>query len=381
MASSDSVIGAHPPDTEQGSVSAAGPNDQVQHILTSSPPVAGLIPTSTPAVSGWSTTSLSSLTIASDPFPYFDKFITGPRAVEQSSWLTDLELMHQYTAITYQTLPRAADLQHIWQTQIPKLALSNIFLLHQILAISAHHQSQLRPDLYSHYTICASLHQNKAVAGLRTALARITEETCHEVFVASSLLSICAFASLSSYGGVSERPWLEDLIDVFQLIRGMSRILDSYTNLLHKGELSMLFFREGNSKPAPFLDSVNEQLQLLELSLLPQDEATLVCRQTIIEVVAWIQSVIRSTGSPGLRASLSLPICLRENFMDLVRQHNPVALVIVAHYSVILHDSGLDNWYLRGWGRSVIEDIAQIVGPSWHKSLEWPLMMLENSCL
>lgn len=360
-------------DSQTVRASGSGQADAPPKHLTSSPPVA--MPSSMPVTSGWPT---ASLTVASDPFPYFDKFITGPRAVEQSSWLTDLELMHHYTATTYQTLPRAADLQYIWQTEVPKLALSNLFLLHQILAISAHHQSQLRPDRHGHYTICASLHQNKAVTGLRTALARITEDTCHEIFVASSLLSICAFASFSSYGGVCEQPRVDDLVDVFQLIRGMSRILDSYTYLLHQGNLGQLFFREGNNEPSPFLDSVNEQLQLLDVSILPHAEARSICRQSLVEIVAWIQSVMRSTSAAGLRASLSLPICLREEFIELVRQHNPIALIIVAHYCVILHTSGLENWYLRGWGQSVVQDIAQILGSTWHKSLEWPLMMLEN---
>ncbi|KAH7160405.1 hypothetical protein B0J13DRAFT_519816 [Dactylonectria estremocensis] len=317
----------------------------------------------------------------SDPFPYFDKFVTGPGSTDQSPWLTDLELMHHYTSSTFTTLPRAAELQQIWQIEIPRLSMSHAFLLHQVLAVSAHHQSQLHPERYSHYSICASMHQNESIAGLRTALAQISEETCHEVFIASSMLSICAFAAFSSYGGVSERPHIDDLVDVFQLVRGMSKILDQYDDALHKGDLRSMFVQSGNCVPAPLLIAVNERLQHLKMPATTHATTASILEKSISDVITWVENAMRLTAWSELRLCVSFPICLTEEFMDLFRQHHPGALTLIAHYCLVLHYTGLDHWYLRGWGRSIIDDIAATIDPNWRYALEWPLTRMDNGLL
>lgn len=286
--------------------------------------------------------------------------------------------MHHYTASTFLTLPRAADLQQIWQIEVPRLAMSHAFLLHQILAVSAHHQSQIQPERYSHYSICASLHQNVTISGLRTALAQITEETCQEVFIASSMLSICAFASFSSYGGMSEKPHIDDLTDVFHLVRGMSRILNSYNDFLHQGKLAQLFLKESGCESAPLLTAVIEQLRHIKLPDTIHPAAASIFQESISEVITWVENAMLSTGSPELRVCVSFPICLTEEFMDLLRQRHPATLAFIAYYCVVLHFTGLDHWYLRGWGRNILDDIVANMDPSWSMALEWPLMVMEN---
>ncbi|KPM34458.1 hypothetical protein AK830_g12118 [Neonectria ditissima] len=334
---------------------------------------------STPSDPGWSNPSL---TLPSDPFPYFDKFVTGPGSIDQSPWLTDLELMHHYTSSTYMTLPRASYLHQVWQIEIPKLAMSHAFLLHQILAVAAHHQSHLHPERYSHYSICASLHQNRTIAGLRTALANISEDTCHELFVASSMLSICAFAAFSNYGGVDEQPRIDDFLDVAQLVRGMSKILDAYDDLLARGRLGKLFLTEDTNQPAmPLLSAIVEQLRQLEIPDMIHPATACVCRESIAGIMTWVENAVLSTAAPDLRVCVSFPICLTEEFIDLVRQRHPVALLIISHYCVILHYTGLEHWYLRGWGRSILDDIATNIDPRWHKQLEWPMGIVENGAM
>ncbi|KAK7424653.1 hypothetical protein QQZ08_008536 [Neonectria magnoliae] len=342
-------------------------------------PLATATAASTPSGPAWSNPSLS---LASDPFPYFDKFVTGPGSLDQSPWLTDLGLMHHYTSSTYMTLPRALYLHQIWQIEIPKLAMAHAYLLHQVLAVAAHHQSHLQPERYSHYSICASLHQNRAIAGLRTALAHINEDTCHELFVASSLLSISAFAAFSSYGGVYEQPRIDDFLDVVQLVRGMSRILDAYTDLLAAGRLGQLFLSEDTTKPVtPVLAAIVKQLRQLEIPDMIQPATASVCRECIAGIITWVENAILSTGAPDLRVCVSFAICLTEDLIDLVRQRHPVALLIISHYCVILHYTGRNHWYLQGWGSSLLDDIATNIDPRWHKQLEWPMRIVENGAM
>ncbi|KAI8661159.1 hypothetical protein NCS55_00985200 [Fusarium keratoplasticum] len=310
-----------------------------------------------------------------DPFPYFAKFVTGQEPVEKSTWLTDLELMHHYTFSTYLTLPRANELQQVWQVEVPKLALAHVFLLHQVLSVSAHHLAYLHPDRPT-LSICASQHQNKAVVGLRTAVPTISEENCPEIFVASSLLYICAFASFSAPSR-DEQPRIDDLVDVFLLVRGMSDILNSYNDALRASKLGILFMRGDASEPSPVLSAMVEKLRQLEIPNAFDPETTNLCRESILSAVNWIENCVTTTRMPDLRVAMSWSLSLEPEFMDLVRRNHPIALCVIGHYCVILHHTGRDHWFLRGWGKPILSDIMEKIDPEWKCLLEWPLAAIE----
>ncbi|ESU08306.1 hypothetical protein FGSG_11537 [Fusarium graminearum PH-1] len=176
--------------------------------------------------------TLTSLAASPDPLPYLAKFVRGQEPIEQTTWLTDLELMHHHSTCTYLTLPRADELQHIWQIEMPKLALRHVYLLHQVLSVSAYHLAHLNPDRPG-FPVCASQHQNEAIKGLRSAIESISQDNCVEIFLASSLLSIGAFAGFSTQSS-GQQPSIDDLLDVFVLIRGMSDILNKYQTTLNQ---------------------------------------------------------------------------------------------------------------------------------------------------
>ncbi|KAM0418625.1 hypothetical protein ACHAPT_012428 [Fusarium lateritium] len=311
-----------------------------------------------------------------DPYPYFAKFVTGQEPVEKSTWLTDLELMHHYTSTTYLTLPRGEELQQVWQVEIPKLALSHVFLLHQVLSVSAHHLAYLHPDRPS-LSICASQHQNKAVVGLRTAVSTISEESCTEIFVASSLLYICAFASFSAQSR-GEQPRIDDLLDVFLLVRGMSDILNSYNDALKASKLAILFVRGDATEPSSILSATVQKLRQFEIPDAFEPETITLCHESILSAVTWIENCVTTTRTPDLRVAMSWSLSLNPEFMDLVRQHHPVALCIIGHYCVILQQTGLDHWFLRGWGKPILSDIMEKIDPQWRCLLEWPLAAIED---
>lgn len=305
-----------------------------------------------------------------DPYPYFAKFVTDQEPVEKSTWLTDLELMHHYTSSTYLTLPRANELHQMWQVEIPKLALAHVFLLHQVLSVSAHHLAYLHPDRPS-LSICASQHQNKAVIGLRTAVSGISEENCPEIFVASSFLYICAIANFSAPGR-GDQPRIDDLLDVFLLVRGMSDIFNSYNDALRASRISSLFLRGDATEPSPVLSTMVKKLHQFEVPDTFESEATTL-QDSILSAVAWVENCVTTTRMPDLRVAMSWSLSLTPEFLDLARRHHPVALCIIGHYCVILHHAGLDHWFLRGWGKPILSDMVEKTDPEWKHLFEWPL--------
>ncbi|EXL72614.1 hypothetical protein FOPG_11868 [Fusarium oxysporum f. sp. conglutinans race 2 54008] len=310
-----------------------------------------------------------------DPLPYLAKFVTGQESIEQSTWLTDLELMHQYSTSTYLTLPRADELRQIWQIELPKLSLSHVYLLHQVLSVSAFHLASLHPDRPD-YAICASQHQNKAIAGLRSAVACITEESCVEIFLSSSLLGIGAFAGLGAHNA-GQQPRIDDLLDVFVLIRGMSDILNRYEPLLKESRIGHLFVKGSQSGSTPLLDATLTQLRQIVIPDGFEDTATAICQESIASGIIWIENHIGATATPDERIAMTWCLSVSSGFLDLIRQRHPVALCVLAHYCVILDRVGKSQWFMRNWGKPVLQDIRNEMEPRWSSMLQWCLAAVE----
>jgi uncharacterized protein YgbK (DUF1537 family) len=116
-------------------------------------------------------------------------------AQHRGTWVADLELMHHYTTVTCETLPRIEKLKRIWQIEVPKSGIEHPFVMHQILSVAALHLGYLYPECRQRYILHASRHQSEAVAGIRKLITNITPRNCEALFSASSLLIISAYAT------------------------------------------------------------------------------------------------------------------------------------------------------------------------------------------
>ena len=316
-----------------------------------------------------------SLAASPDPLPYLAKFVRGQEPIEQSTWLTDLELMHHHSTCTYLTLPRANELQHIWQIEMPKLALRHVYLLHQVLSVSAYHLAHLNPDR-PEFPVCASQHQNEAIKGLRSAIGSISQDNCVEIFLASSLLSIGAFAGFSTQGP-GQQPGLDDLLDVFVLIRGMSDILNKYQATLNQSRLGGLFVRGGPCESMPVLTAIIDQLRQITIPESFEPAVSSLCHESIVTAITWIENSIQTTANPESRVALTFCLSVSAEFLDLMKQRNPIALCVLAHYCVVLNQVGRSTWYMGKWGRLVVLDIWDEVDSQWRSLLKWCMKALE----
>jgi hypothetical protein len=59
-------------------------------------------------------------------------------------------------------------------------------------------------------------------------------------------------------------------------------------------------------------------------------------------------------------------------FQDLVREREPFALVVLAHYAVTLHHLR-DTWWMGNWGARILNEIVDILGTEWRELLSWPI--------
>ena len=79
----------------------------------------------------------------------------------------------------------------------------------------------------------------------------------------------------------------------------------------------------------------------------------------------------------GPHAASAFSVTVGSEYIDVLRRQQPEALVILAHYGVLLHRSRR-FWIFGDAGAFMIRAIAQHLGSYWHDALSWPLQVLQD---
>ncbi|GAB1316845.1 hypothetical protein MFIFM68171_07055 [Madurella fahalii] len=312
----------------------------------------------------------SPLTTASpDPFPYFAKFVTGQPEEDTANWVSDLELLHHFTTSTFKTFSTRDETERLWQVEVPKQAFAHVFLLHHILALSAYHLAHLHPQRRQAHSLRASQHQSLGIRGMRMALTRITADNCHALFASASFLFICALASSTA------EPTIDDLVDVFLLVKGIGSVLSSSDATIRSGPLSELFVRRG---PAERLNpTLNRVVLALEdfsdqLDKTQSDERVWDIIHTEAKRLATaIREASAASKDSEYRVVAAWPILMMDDLVPLLRQRNHAALALVSYYCVVFHEAELQYWFMKGWTSGVIRDILKTIESPWNQHSAW----------
>ncbi|KAJ8103614.1 hypothetical protein POJ06DRAFT_242448 [Lipomyces tetrasporus] len=320
-----------------------------------------------------STTSPSSL----NPLHISSNLIARNCQFTSDLYMHDLELMHHYSTQTYRTLSDARELQEIWQTIVPKVALNHRFLMHGLLALSAFHLVRLNSadNVRIVYMEIARRHQVLSLCSFRPETDNITTLNCDAVFAFSGILSVIAFASSQCTEIEQGMTPVEEVLQAFGLIRGVSEILRTSWDWIGKGQLAPLVQNMGTR----IADSVPPDVRaaLDHLDEINNDnldsEAKSVYYSAIHELRVSFEKLCSKCEQ--VRTALAWSSAVSPAFIALLKSRQPIALVILAHYCVILRR--LDGcWWLTGWSARLVEEIYRSLDASWQPSIRWPVKVI-----
>ncbi|KAJ9132430.1 C6 zinc finger domain-containing protein [Pleurostoma richardsiae] len=311
--------------------------------------------------------------------------IEGTPGDRSCEWVTDMELMHHYATKAYLTLPRTEEVARVWQIEVIELALLYKYLLHLALAYSAFHLAYLRPAQQVRYSYVAAHHQDLGLRDMRTALPALNAENCHALFMAGSLLAIGRFAALTIYAGDKddERPNLEDIVDVFILLKGMNTVLAMWEKVIQTGHFNELFrASRANPESLPFLVEVSERLHQLRKQLRDRLVDQLPIATSIDSELLRLnnisQQAIDNSSDPELRIIMFWPITLSDTYIQMLRDRSPPALVVLGYYCVLVHMTESKAWFTRGWAPKLLRAIEAALPPEWTVLIDWPLEHIHN---
>ncbi|KUJ12578.1 uncharacterized protein LY89DRAFT_673533 [Mollisia scopiformis] len=294
------------------------------------------------------------------------------------SW-EDLDLFHHYLTVTCETLDDREDVRQMWKIQIPQMATKQKFLMYGIFSITAMHIASSNPENQSSYINRAIRDHNIALRDYTSLLHNITRENATALFACGSLIAVVALTLGILRPQQESTGPVEEILGIFNLLRGIPLVAGKMWASLRSSQIAPLFVhRDHDGREVDLTAStrlperVTNALALLEeraqtLSTPEQKEAYIIAIQDLKEAFN-LRSAVRYEKSMSFR----WPVTVNQEYVALLGLREPMALVVLAHYAVMLHEMR-DKWWALGWGSQLVHEIYQVVDEDWRGLMAWPM--------
>lgn len=285
--------------------------------------------------------------------------------------MIDLELLMHWKDATYQIFCRSSETRPIWQYNIPQLALEEPFLMHGVLALSAIHLAQMKDQhRRSTYIAKAVSHQSQALTVFRPSLHTINESNSMPLFAFASIVTVYAFAFPAVPDSSDPRAAVDDIYQVIVFAQGLHQILNGDAEHLQNSILRPLFQWDDVEKrltedASSALNGLREAVYALSAEGTRESylKALNSIQDSLCEVLSGFDAVATAT-----RTAIRMP----SMYVALLRKYDPLALVILSFYCVVLHRLR-HHWCLGDSGARIVRAISLILGPEWKHLLHWPM--------
>ncbi|KAL4756468.1 Zn(II)2Cys6 transcription factor [Aspergillus foveolatus] len=292
--------------------------------------------------------------------------------------IADLELLHHYTTSTAYTFSLHPALQTLWRVEVPRIGFTAPYTLRAILAISALHLAVLRPGKRELYIAQASEHHDAALRLATPAIPNINHENVPPLFLFSALSSFICCAKPLKLGNFLL--WEDhEIADWLLLIKGTGSIIESSESAkesLHSGPLGIIFSVHRQSYS--LLATQHEFLENLRCFILNEmkdshgDESEVY--NAAIDHLSHCFTICLDKGCRLETAEVFLWLLrVPQDFLLLLKGHQPHALVIVGYFCVLLHQLEW-MWWMKNWGTHILSQIYHLLpGPIYKAWLQWPM--------
>ncbi|GLB20897.1 hypothetical protein AtubIFM61612_010845 [Aspergillus tubingensis] len=305
---------------------------------------------------------------------------------------SDLTLLSRWCARTYQSLTPDGKNGQIWRSTIVREAMGNAPLLDSILALAAldivysRERDSIQENQHDHqqFQCLAILHWDQARAGLEQQINQAKSELSRKESM--SLLAICNMLIIISFAHVrtplcSSGSALVDLCQTVSHLRGSPEILIRLIDELQPSEELAFLVRQGSGPNMPNTST----LAIHALRKLNNEDSTgnndPKVREIYIKAIDRLASCLRyiAWGSrPGL-IGLSWLLEVPAVFVDLVLDHQPMALTIMAHYCMVLYHLR-SQWWMGTFGIRVIDEIRRLLGNDRLGNIQWAIDGISTDC-
>ena len=216
----------------------------------------------------------------------------------------------------------------------------------------------LCPSLGQAYSTRALNYQIEASLLFRTSVSEIDQHNCDAMVLFSGLSMFHEVCMLqlqdTTPTALQDDDIIGELLRIFTLIRNLVRIWIPCFLCIMNGRITILLVKpgraDGDARVAEHVYLALSKLEVLNQIVITQINDK-VAYSTVIRLLANISELVVTYPdgwSPIMRWAFHLP----ERYIQLLRNREQFAMVILAHYCVIVHHS--QNWWcMLGWSEKV----------------------------
>ncbi len=310
--------------------------------------------------------------------------------------MLDLELLHFYTTSTWSTISTLS----IWQIDLPQMGFEHPCLMHGLLAVAALHLAHLSASRRPQLLVASERHHQQALPQFRDALSNINKENCHACSAFSMNLNVYAWAAPDRPGNLflvdlNNRDGYQTSVELVKILRGGNSVFRGVREWVAEGPLWSLlkpWLASGwhnqdptltpqpvpGQSPQASITAAEDGSRLEHLSASWENSPNVSKEQ--VGVFGITLSLLRKVflltvadnGIEIIQSTLSWPIMIPDSYIALVQSRNPHALVLLAHYCVLLKRVD-DRWWIQGKAEHLLGTIRHELGVAWEPWIEWPL--------
>ncbi|KAJ4984449.1 C6 finger domain-containing protein [Stagonosporopsis vannaccii] len=263
-------------------------------------------------------------------------------------------------------------------------AFTTPYLMDELLAFSAAHKSTLDNESRSRrsFSEVAARLQNRALASFNESPVEVADANCLAMFMFSTVLGHhVVFDIFSSYGSLNAV--LDGLVGCLNIHRGI-RVIASKAWPQIQAQLKAClpsedqnFLQTTDSLPNSSHDACNNLLGRLSSSEMSQTAIDVCCEAIrILQYILDRQPLVNSSSAQRYTAVQDWLVRVSSGYIDLLNQRRPEALVVLAHYAVILHRAR-DYWTVGNAGAILLRFIKCHLGAYWQDWLAWPSQIID----
>lgn len=270
----------------------------------------------------------------------------------------------------------------MWSIDVVEIAFEHPFLLHGIFALAAVHKTLVNPEADRTSLLAqADTHMTSSLSIYREHLEKPTLETAVPMFLLAATLFTYNLASAQIEE--PERP-LDALLHCFRLIRGIREVVGAYWQQLTqapivKDLLSGVTDVDGIPVPDDSAFTQILDLQRLTTDLNSPD------REVLLETLenlhkTFLKTRICADEQHVVNMFMTWPARLSDEYLALIEAHNPVAVIVVAHFAVLMSRSP-SAWWMKGWPERIIDASLSLLDtrPELREWLDWPVHQIRMS--
>lgn len=311
-----------------------------------------------------------------EQIPYKDKSAVLPPNLPEE----DQELYDHYVSKIGPIFERVDDRDVLcrWHDANLRFFHSHNYVYHIVLAFSATHMALVDEDVSRKEALIetALQHQNEALTRFRPILDNINSQNCEPALLCAAEVTSCSFALPLAMATVQGH--LEDPLEHLKRFIGL---FDGLTTLYRMGWTASL---DHNISPA-----IRNQILTFQQTEASASEAEASLDFFEREVVGtvqeeklkrlWHTSILKLKRTHRRLAShpkmhtliLMWPGMVHPGYLKAVKDHDPIALVILAHWAPCLHQIRHLFW-IGDWGSWILEAVQKTLGEDWSRFLIWP---------